>query len=37
MTGSEALAVAAAGFCAGGINAVDGSGTLVTIPVLVTR
>jgi uncharacterized membrane protein YfcA len=28
------LAVAAAGFCAGGINAVVGSGTLVTFPVL---
>jgi uncharacterized protein len=34
MTGWEALAVAAAGFCAGGINAVVGSGTLVTFPVL---
>jgi uncharacterized protein len=34
MTGWEMLAVAAAGFAAGGINAVVGSGTLVTFPVL---
>jgi uncharacterized membrane protein YfcA len=34
VTGWEMLAVAAAGFCAGGINAVVGSGTLVTFPVL---
>ncbi|MGZ4508386.1 MAG: hypothetical protein ACXVX8_15900 [Blastococcus sp.] len=33
MTGWEALAVAAAGFGAGGIDAVVGSGTLVTFPV----
>jgi uncharacterized membrane protein YfcA len=31
----EALAIAAAGFTAGGINAVVGSGSLVTFPVLV--
>src|SRR3954467_16004324 len=30
----EMLAVAAAGYAAGGINAVVGSGTLVTFPVL---
>ena len=34
MTGWEMVAVAAAGFFAGGINAVVGSGTLVTFPVL---
>ncbi|MFP5371580.1 MAG: TSUP family transporter, partial [Actinomycetes bacterium] len=34
MTVWEMLAVAAAGFAAGGINAVVGSGTLVTFPVL---
>jgi uncharacterized membrane protein YfcA len=34
MTGWEMVAVAAAGFAAGGINAVVGSGTLVTFPVL---
>ena len=34
MTGWETVAVAAAGFVAGGINAVVGSGTLVTFPVL---
>jgi uncharacterized membrane protein YfcA len=34
MTGWQMLAVAAAGFAAGGINAVVGSGTLVTFPVL---
>ena len=34
MTGLEMLAVVAAGFAAGGINAVVGSGTLVTFPVL---
>ncbi|MGK5172709.1 sulfite exporter TauE/SafE family protein [Geodermatophilus sp. CPCC 205761] len=34
MTGWEMLAVAAAGMAAGGINAVVGSGTLVTFPVL---
>jgi uncharacterized membrane protein YfcA len=34
MTGWEMLAVAVAGFAAGGINAVVGSGTLVTFPVL---
>ena len=34
MTGWEMLAVAAAGLAAGGINAVVGSGTLVTFPVL---
>src|SRR6478672_984934 len=34
MTGWQALAVAAAGFVAGSINAVVGSGTLVTFPVL---
>jgi uncharacterized protein len=34
MTGWEMLAVVAAGFAAGGINAVVGSGTLVTFPVL---
>jgi uncharacterized membrane protein YfcA len=34
MTGWEMLAVAAAGFAAGGINSVVGSGTLVTFPVL---
>jgi uncharacterized membrane protein YfcA len=34
MTGWEMVAVAAAGFGAGGINAVVGSGTLVTFPVL---
>src|SRR3954469_9468484 len=34
MTGWEMVAVAAAGFVAGGINAVVGSGTLVTFPVL---
>jgi uncharacterized membrane protein YfcA len=34
MSGWEMLAVAAAGFAAGGINAVVGSGTLVTFPVL---
>ena len=34
MTGWEMAAVAAAGFAAGGINAVVGSGTLVTFPVL---
>src|SRR5688572_20296320 len=34
MTGWEMAAVAAAGFCAGGINAVVGSGTLVSFPVL---
>jgi hypothetical protein len=37
MTGWEALAVATAGFCGGGINTVVGLGTLVTFPVLVTR
>ncbi|TYP84610.1 sulfite exporter TauE/SafE family protein [Blastococcus xanthinilyticus] len=36
MTGWEMVAVAAAGFFAGGINAVVGSGTLVTFPVLLT-
>ena len=34
MTGWQMVAVAAAGFTAGGINAVVGSGTLVTFPVL---
>ena len=34
MTGWQMVAVAAAGFAAGGINAVVGSGTLVTFPVL---
>jgi uncharacterized membrane protein YfcA len=34
MTGWEMLAVAAAGLAAGGINAVVGSGTLVSFPVL---
>jgi uncharacterized membrane protein YfcA len=34
MTGWQMAAVAAAGFAAGGINAVVGSGTLVTFPVL---
>ena len=34
MTGWEMLAIAAAGVAAGGINAVVGSGTLVTFPVL---
>lgn len=34
MTGWELVAVATAGFVAGGINAVVGSGTLVTFPVL---
>ena len=34
MTGWEMLAVTAAGFAAGGINAVVGSGTLVSFPVL---
>src|SRR5829696_474247 len=34
MTGWEMVAVAAAGFAAGGINAVVGSGTLVSFPVL---
>lgn len=34
MTGAEALAVVAAGVCAGGINTVVGSGTLITFPVL---
>jgi uncharacterized membrane protein YfcA len=34
MTGWEMIAVAAAGFAAGGINAVIGSGTLVSFPVL---
>jgi uncharacterized membrane protein YfcA len=34
MTGWEMVAVAAAGLAAGGINAVVGSGTLVTFPVL---
>src|SRR3954468_21470456 len=34
MSGWEMLAVAAAGFAAGGINAVVGSGTLVSFPVL---
>ena len=34
MTGWEMVAVALAGFAAGGINAVVGSGTLVTFPVL---
>ena len=34
MTGWEMAAVAAAGFFAGGINSVVGSGTLVTFPVL---
>lgn len=34
MTGWEMAVVAAAGFAAGGINAVVGSGTLVTFPVL---
>ena len=34
MTPLEAVAVAAAGLAAGGINAVVGSGTLVTFPVL---
>ncbi|TFV65657.1 UNVERIFIED_ORG: sulfite exporter TauE/SafE family protein [Bacillus sp. AZ43] len=34
MTGWEMLAVAGAGFAAGGINAVVGSGTLVSFPVL---
>jgi uncharacterized membrane protein YfcA len=36
MTGLEMLAVAAAGFAAGGINSVVGSGTLVSFPVLLT-
>jgi uncharacterized protein len=36
MTGWEMVAVAAAGFAAGGINAVLGSGTLVTFPVLLS-
>jgi uncharacterized protein len=35
MTGWEMLAVAAAGFAAGGMNAVLGSGTLVSFPVLI--
>jgi uncharacterized protein len=35
MTGWEALAILAAGFVAGGINAVVGSGSLITFPVLV--
>src|SRR4051812_49544264 len=34
MTGWEMLAVAAAGFAAGGINSVVGSGPLVSFPVL---
>ena len=34
MTGWEMVAVAPAGFAAGWINAVVGSGTLVTFPVL---
>ena len=34
MTGWEMLAMAAAGFAAGGINAVVGSGTLISFPVL---
>src|SRR3954466_11048314 len=34
MTGWEMVAVLAAGFAAGGINAVVGSGTLVSFPVL---
>jgi hypothetical protein len=34
MTGWEMVAIAAAGFTAGGINAVVGSGTLVAFPVL---
>jgi uncharacterized protein len=34
MTGWEMVAVAAAGFAAGGINSVVGSGTLVSFPVL---
>src|SRR4051812_50222450 len=34
MTGWEMLAVAAAGFAAGGINSVVGAGTLVSFPVL---
>jgi uncharacterized protein len=34
MTIPEILAVLAAGFCAGGINAIVGSGSLVTFPVL---
>jgi uncharacterized membrane protein YfcA len=34
MTGWEMVAIAAAGFAAGGINSVVGSGTLVTFPVL---
>jgi uncharacterized protein len=36
MIGWEMLAVVAAGFAAGGINAVVGSGTLVTFPVLLS-
>jgi uncharacterized membrane protein YfcA len=36
MTGWEMVAVAAAGFAAGGINAVVGSGTLVSFPVLLS-
>jgi uncharacterized membrane protein YfcA len=35
MTVWEALAIAAAGFAAGGINAIVGSGSLITFPVLV--
>jgi uncharacterized protein len=35
MTGWEMVAVAAAGFAAGGMNAVLGSGTLVSFPVLI--
>src|SRR3954464_7299493 len=34
MAGWETVAVAAAGFAAGGVHAVVGSGTLVTFPVL---
>src|SRR5919199_1954055 len=35
MTAWEALAILAAGFAAGGINTVVGSGSLITFPVLV--
>jgi uncharacterized membrane protein YfcA len=34
MTGLEAIAVTAAGFAAGGVNAIVGSGSLITFPVL---
>ncbi|MFD4294923.1 sulfite exporter TauE/SafE family protein [Rhodococcus sp. NPDC058505] len=35
MTAAEMIVIALAGFCAGGINAIVGSGTLVTFPTLV--